>query len=237
MKVELFSHTQLSNKKREQLKDVLDLGVTDGKLVAFTAIRNCYSYLLPTEIVEQEGHRYLNKPATDGGSGNDMDRLIRHIVHSGHTSTMEHISFTFALEGVSRALMAQLTRHRVGFSYSIESQRYVNYGSDSKSGGFTYSSPVSLNEEQLEVFSTYMDDIQNMYNKLIEMKVKPEDARAILPQSVNTNIVMTCNLTSFLSFYSKRKPGTHAQAEIQELAVKMRDEILDVEPWLQGFFE
>jgi thymidylate synthase (FAD) len=192
--------------------------------------------LLPSEIIEKEGHRYLNKPATDGGNGTEMDRLIRHIVHSGHTSTMEHISFTFTLEQVSRALMAQLTRHRVGWSYSIESQRYVNYGSDSKSGGFTYTTPVTLNEDQFAVFVEFMDNVQVMYDKLIKMGVKAEDARSILPQATNTNIVVTCNVTSFLSFYNKRKPGTHAQNEIQELAQKMREEIIAIEPWLKGFF-
>jgi thymidylate synthase (FAD) len=235
MKVELLAHSQLTKKKKKELKDLIT-GVNDGKLIAFTAIRNCYSHLLPSEIIEKEGHRYLNKPATDGGNGTEMDRLIRHIVHSGHTSTMEHISFTFTLEGVSRALMAQLTRHRVGWSYSIESQRYVNYGSDSKASGFTYTSPVTLNEDQFAVFVEFMDNVQVMYDKLIEMKVKPEDARAILPQATNTNIVVTCNVTSFLSFYSKRKPGTHAQSEIQELAENMKYEILEVEPWLRGFF-
>jgi thymidylate synthase (FAD) len=82
-----------------------------------------------------------------------------------------------------------------------------------------------------------MDDAQACYDKLVNMGVKAEDARAILPQATNCNIVVTCNATSFLSFYSKRKPGTHAQHEIQELAMKMRDEILEVEPWLGGLLD
>lgn len=234
MKVELLAHSQLTKKKQEQFKDIMSKGVESGKLIAFTAIRNCYSANLPSEIIDIEGHRYLNKPPTDGGSGTDMDRLIRHIMHSGHTSTMEHVSFTFTVEGVSRALMAQITRHRVGWSFSIESQRYVNYRKEK--GGFKYVIPNHIEEDAVEYFINSMDMIQIQYDNLIKLGAKPEDARAVLPQATVTNIVMTCNIASFLSFYSKRKPGTHAQDEIQRLSTAMKDEILEVEPWLSGFF-
>lgn len=232
MKVKLFAHTQLTNEAKKEFEDLFKLGVTDGKLVAFTAIRNCYSATEPSEIVNKEGQRYLTKAPIDGGDGTDMDRLIRHIVHSGHTSTIEHISFTFLIEGVSRALLAQLTRHRVGWSYSVESQRYVNY----KNGGATYVVPVNFNEKQTEVFEATFEEINRAYDLLITLGAKAEDARAILPQATGTNIICTCNLTSFLHFYSRRKPGTHAQGEIKELAQLMKDEIVAVEPWTNGFF-
>lgn len=109
---------------------------SSGKTIALTAIRTCYSPNKPSEIMELEGEKYLGMKATDNKGGSDADRLIRHIVRSGHTSTLEHITFTFAVEGVSRALLAQLTRHRVGFSYSVQSQRYVRFGSQDRSGGF-----------------------------------------------------------------------------------------------------
>lgn len=254
MKVELLGHTQLTQKKADELKEVLELGVEQGKLVAFTAIRNCYSATLPSEIVAAEGNRYLTKKASDGGSGNDMDRLIRHIMNSGHTSTMEHINFVFTVEGPSRALLAQLTRHRVGWGYSVESQRYVNYKSDGKSGGFKYVVPNAILasdkqvewtdfdghvvvETPFEIFEQTMNKLQEVYDVLVnKAKIKAEDARAILPQATECNIVVSCNARAFLDLYSKRKPGTHAQGEIQELVELMKNEIVAVEPWLGGFF-
>jgi thymidylate synthase (FAD) len=236
MYVELLAHSQLTEKKRKEFQDLFNMGVTDGKLVGFSAIRNCYSAVKPSKVIAEEGKRYLTKAPVDNGSGTDMDRLIRHIVHSGHTSTLEHISFTFIIEDVSRALLAQLTRHRVGWSYSVESQRYVNYKSSGKAGGFNYTIPDTLTDIQISVFEKHMSNLQTAYDDMIGMGIKAEDARAILPQATNTNIVVTCNLTSFLSFYSKRKPGTHAQGEIQQLAIKMKDEIVAVEPWTEGFF-
>lgn len=141
MNVTLLAHTQLSekfsdsfdtfNEFLEYTGNELDrLGATDGQAVAFTAIRTCYSANKPSEIVAKEGARYFGKTATDGEGGTEADRLFRQIVRSKHLSTLEHLTFTFAIEGVSRALLAQLTRHRIGFSYSVQSQRYNRYFKD-----------------------------------------------------------------------------------------------------------
>src|SRR5690606_19656516 len=142
--------------------------ITDGQLVALKAIRTCYSPNKPTEIVKREGEKYVWKEATDGEGGTDADRLFRHIVRSGHTSTLEHITFTFAIEGISRACLAQLTRHRVGFSYSVQSQRYVKFGSDDKTGGFDYVMPPSLigKTGSTFVFEKAMKEAQKIYDQL-----------------------------------------------------------------------
>ncbi|QGI02970.1 FAD-dependent thymidylate synthase [Bacillus subtilis] len=266
MNVQLIAHTQLNEKFYRSLNygnyDVIlgcfdgnhveDHDVTDGQAVALTAIRTCYSANKPTEIVAKEGAKYFGSKASDGGAGTDADRLFRHIVRSGHSSTLEHISFTFAIEGVSRALLAQLTRHRVGFSFSVQSQRYVRMGSDDKIGGFDYVLPdkVKTCTKELdlfgggdalfnarEIFENALRDIQDAYDHLREMGVPAEDARAVLPNAAATNLVMTANLTALLSFYSKRKPGKGAQAEITELAEALRREVVDVEPWTSQFFE
>jgi thymidylate synthase (FAD) len=175
------------------------------------------------------------------------------IVRSGHTSTLEHLSFTFAIEGVSRALLAQLTRHRVGFSYSVQSQRYVKFGSNDRSGGFEYVVPESvanstktevgfddeLNEVELtaaDYFSEFMELAQDFYDVLRALGVPAEDARAVLPQASACNLVMTANLRAILEFYSKRQPGKGAQKEITELAVALKDAVVAVEPWTAQFF-
>jgi thymidylate synthase (FAD) len=171
------------------------------------------------------------------------------IVASKHTSTLEGISFTFAIEGVSRALLAQLTRHRVGFSYSVQSQRYVKFGSGDRSGGFDYVIPDSVNDEtkyvieddelieSVEIFALAMKFAQESYDALRKAGVPAEDARAVLPNAAACNLVMTANLRALLEFYSKRKPGNGAQAEIASLAEALKDAVISVEPWTKPFFE
>lgn len=264
MNVKLLAHTQLS----EEFYDSFDvynefieiegneldrLGATDGQAVALSAVRTCYSANKPSEIVAKEGGKYFGNKATDGGKGTEADRLMRHIIASKHTSTLEHITFTFAIEGVSRALLAQLTRHRVGFSFSVQSQRYVRFGSDDKSGGFDYVIPKSIEENEKIFDMTLLDDTkakrkpqffyedamqvaQYCYDTLREMGVPAEDARMVLPQAATTNLVMTVNLRSLLDFYAKRKKGNGAQAEIAELTEHLRKEVVKVEPWTSSFF-
>jgi thymidylate synthase (FAD) len=247
MKVKLIAHTQVSDEflnilltyDYEMSRLIADRKIPDGQVVALTAIRTCYSANRPSEIVALEGEKYFKKAATDGKGGTDADRLFRHIVNSGHTSTLEHLTFTFAIEGVSRALLAQLTRHRVGFSYSVQSQRYVRFDSAGKTGGFDYVIPpkIAENPDALKTFELYMSDIQGVYDDLREMGIPPEDARMILPNAATTNLVMTANLRALLDFYSKRRKGRGAQWEIAELAEQLRKAVVEVEPWTDAFFE
>lgn len=265
MNVQLIVHTQLNEKFYRSLNygnyDVIlgcfdgnhveDHDVTDGQAVALTAIRTCYSANKPSEIVAKEGAKYFGSKASDGGAGTDADRLFRHIVRSGHSSTLEHISFTFAIEGVSRALLAQLTRHRVGFSFSVQSQRYVRMGSDDKIGGFDYVVPEKVTSDKIAfecgdygldlsadyIFEDAMEFAQKAYDRLRKAGVPAEDARAVLPNAAATNLVMTANLTALLSFYSKRRSGKGAQKEISDLAELLRREVESVEPWTSQFFK
>ncbi|RAT01411.1 thymidylate synthase, flavin-dependent [Bacillus cereus] len=244
MKVKLLAHTVLSGEflqstqQNEELYDSITSDeITSGQAVALTAIRTCYSANKPSEIVSLEGGKYFGKKATDGGKGTDADRLIRHIVKSGHTSTLEHITFTFAIEGVSRALLSQLTRHRVGFSYSVQSQRYVKFSSDSKSQGFDYVVPEKVKTKGLEnIYSKIMENIQAEYDELINCGIPQEDARSVLPNSATTNLVLTVNLRAALDFYAKRMKGKGAQHEITLLAEAIKDKICGVEPWTAAFF-
>lgn len=260
MKVKLLAHTQLSDEfynsfgEGKYTNDLDDYDCTDGQAVALSAVRTCYSANKPSEIVAKEGAKYFGNKATDGGKGTEADRLMRHIIASKHTSTLEHLIFTFAIEGVSRALLAQLTRHRVGFSFSVQSQRYVRFGSDDKSGGFDYVTPKSVSESEKtfdmelpddtavkanpeQFYKDAMETAQYCYDTLRSMGIPAEDARMVLPQAATTNLVMTVNLRSLLDFYTKRRKGNGAQAEIAELAEHLRKEVVKAEPWVDEFFE
>src|SRR5690606_11171151 len=142
-----------------------------------------------------------------------------------------------AIEGVSRALLAQLTRHRVGFSYSVQSQRYVRFGSKDKTGGFDYVVPKSIQEHGEAVYHDLMDTLQRTYDSLREKGVPAEDVRMVLPQATTTNLILTANLRALLDFCEKRKKGNGAQAEIAELAERMKDEVVKVEGWINPFFK
>lgn len=199
--------------------------------VAFTAIRTCYSTDDQDYLWNVEYDKYA-------GKNDDHIRLVKQIVGHGHTSTLEHISFTFAITGVSRSLLAQLTRHRIGFSYSVQSQRYVKMSTPSKYGEFEYVMPPSINTRVAkEVYHDYMREIQGMYDNLIKIGLKPEDARYVLPNAAVTNITLTVNLRAFIDFYSKRNKTTHAQWEIAELAERMKEEIVMFESWTESLFE
>lgn len=212
----------------------------DARKIAFTAIRTCYSHNKPSDLFNgAEYEKYQQKAATDFKSGTDTDRLFRHIVSSGHTSTLEHITFTFAVEGVSRSLLAQLTRHRVGFGYSVQSQRYVSDESGKRKGGFQFIVPPKVleNEEALNVFLDAMEDIQKAYDKLTSLKIPKEDARFVLPNAAAVNLTMTVNLRALLEFYSKRRKGRGAQWEIADFAEELRRVVVENEGWLDAYFE
>ncbi|MED4399824.1 FAD-dependent thymidylate synthase [Metabacillus fastidiosus] len=245
MNIQLIAHTQLSEEFLQGLSINLP-NQTDGQTVALSAIRTCYSPNKPSEIVSLEGDKYFGQAAKDGEGGTDADRLIRQIINSKHLSTVEHISFTFAVEGVSRSLLAQLTRHRIGFSFSVQSQRYVRFGSNDKSEGFDYVTPPSVLNNNMkaadgeftakEYFDEIMSDLQHVYDRLRSLGVPAEDARFILPNAATTNFVMTGNLRALLDFYSKRA-ANGAQWEIRDLAEWIKDEVVKVEPWTKSFFK
>lgn len=211
----------------------------DAKRVAFAAIRSCYSAGNAVDLFEREYEAYVARAAKNG-EGDDAERLIREIMASGHTSTLEHVMFTFGVEGLSRAALAQLTRHRVGWSYSVQSQRYVKQNSGSRHGEVEFRYPelgyldAGKREKAGWLLGEYVNDMQDTYDKLVGLGVRAEDARAVLGQGSCCNLVVSCNLRAFLDFWEKRKPGTHAQAEIQELAVKMKNRIVEAEPWVAG---
>ncbi|MBA9027548.1 FAD-dependent thymidylate synthase [Peribacillus huizhouensis] len=241
MNVSLLAHTKLSGQFIEKLKAEQDFAMpfTNGQAVALSAIRTCYSPGKPSEIVAKEGAKYFGNKASDGAGGTEADRLFRQIVSSKHTSTLEHISFTFAIEGVSRALLAQLTRHRVGFSFSVQSQRYVRFGSGDRSCGFDYVVPESIKGKigAEAVFHAAMKADQADYDALRANGINSEDARAVLPNAAATNLVMTANLRALLDFYAKRRPGNGAQGEIAHLAEELKSAVISVEPWTKQFFE
>ena len=166
---------------------------------------------------------------TDPASREKMADLIRRCILSGHTSVLEHVSFTFAISGVSRALSHQLVRHRMA-SYSQQSQRNV------KAGELEYVCPPSLKDETSAERAFFLDALkiaEHAYRVLLD-SVPAEDARFILPQACATNIVMTMNCRALLHFFEERCCNK-AQWEIHRMAIEMMSCMIDELPEVFNF--
>ena len=181
----------------------------------------------------------------DGLTPQKTEDFINMLSEIGHESPIEHISFTFAIEGVSRAFLAQITRHRLA-SYSVQSQRYV------KKDQFEYILPpeIAKNDEAKQLYLETMASLEETYRKLAAMltqqqlanipdptpeqrkaaeKTAIEDARFVLPNACDTKMVVTMNARSLLNFFRLRCCN-RAQWEIREVARQMLMLVREVAP-------
>lgn len=154
------------------------------------------------------------------------EKGMRMAIDSGHLSITEHVTFTFYIHGVSRALLAQLTRHRIA-SYSVESQRYVN----NADFGFIVPNSIRSNEEAKKRYLELMKSIKEFYRDAVESGIPKEDARFVLPNAATTNLVMTMNARELLHFLELRECN-RAQWEIRQLAEEIRKICIKVSPAL-----
>ncbi len=206
---------------------VVLLGHTpDPERLVASAARLCYSAASIEDVRER---------LTDEKTAAFLDMLAE----MGHDSPTEHVTFTFGIEGVSRSLLAQITRHRIA-SYSVQSQRYV------KADAFEYVVPPEIADipEAAAEFRRAMEEDQRHYESLTALlqqkhkqelmvqgmdeqaatkaseKMSIEDARFVLPNAAATKIIMTMNVRSLQNFFHHRCCN-RAQWEIRELARQM----------------
>lgn len=207
----------------------------DAEKIVASAAKLCYSAVGVEEISKK-----LDDESTE--------KFLNMLMSLGHESPIEHISFTFAIEGISRACSHQLVRHRIA-SYSQQSQRYVRLNQ------FEYIIPPAIleNEEALTLFLEAMKKDQEYYDKisailkenhkkrLIEEgeeeksaerkaeKMAIEDARYVFPNACETKIVVTMNARTLLHFFNHRC-CTRAQWEIRQVADEMLKQVKKVAP-------
>lgn len=197
--------------------------------VMWTAARTCYSEKSPIEMWED---RY-------GATSDDCEhtqewieqcvekhwKLVKQVLDSGHQSIAEHVYFTFAIEGISRACSHQLVRHRAGIVFSQQSQRYVEI-KESKQELMEilnrYEGP-----EMKALCDKYFVEFKDMipsdliktlceYRDLVDGGCKAEDARNVLPNATKTNITMSINYRELIHICNLRL-CTRAQKEIRDL--------------------
>lgn len=156
---------------------------------------------------------------------NKARKILRRVLGYGHFSVIEHASFTFSLEGISRVLTHQLVRHRLA-SYTQQSQRYVKYDTLEH-----YVTPKSItkNKEAKKVYKQCLKHISEAYQKLLTLEVPKEDARFILPNAAKTNITVTMNGRELRHFFNLRC-CVRAQWEIREVAIEMLKQVKRAAP-------
>ena len=152
-------------------------------------------------------------------------RSLQHSMESGHESVLEHAVFTFHIIGFSRACLAQLTRHRLA-SFSVQSQRYVRIH------GIDLVIPESIKGSVFETEAgSLLEDVMNLYQRMVDAGIPAEDARYITPQAVPTELFMTMNARELRHFFSLRCCN-RAQWEIRHLADEIFRLCMDTAPTL-----
>ncbi len=143
------------------------------------------------------------------------EKFIKMLIRSGHHSVLEHAYATFRVKGGSRSFTHQLVRHRLA-AFTQQSQRYVN------EENFDYVVPPSIerNSEAYKIFVEFINYSKEIYKKLRKLKIKKEDARFVLPNAVESEIVISANLREWRHIIELRGHST-AQWEIREFAVKV----------------
>ncbi|WP_307980043.1 FAD-dependent thymidylate synthase [uncultured Senegalimassilia sp.] len=175
----------------------------DPERAIATAARLCYAPVGAAELMETMPPERIKSVLTT-------------IMSSGHFSTLEHASYTFAVDGVSRALTHQLVRHRIA-SFNQQSQRYVKF-----TGEVAVVKPESVadNAAASEAFDKAIQAAVDAYHVLLEAGVPAEDARYLLPNAAESKIVITMNVRELLHFFSLRCCN-RAQWEIRDMAHRM----------------
>ncbi len=211
------------------LKVKLLAHTADPERIVATAAKLCYS---SSDI--EHIHEGLDDEKTE--------KFIQRLMDLGHESPVEHVTFTFGVEGVSRSLLAQITRHRLA-SYSVKSQRYVTEGQ------FSYIVPPEIKKDKRasEIYISTMENLQKQYDSLTEIlkqnhisagveekaaeKMAIEDARFVLPNACETKIVMTFNARSLMNMF-RHRCCERAQWEIRAMADEMLRLVKEVAPTL-----
>lgn len=175
----------------------------DPERAIATAARLCYAPVGASELMETMPEERIKS-------------VLSTIMRSGHFSTLEHASYTFAIDGVSRALTHQLVRHRLA-SFNQQSQRYVKF-----KDGVPVVKPASVaaSSETEAVFDQAIAACVEAYKKLLDAGVPAEDARYLLPNAAESKIVVTMNVRELLHFFSLRCCN-RAQWEIRDMAHRM----------------
>lgn len=193
----------------------------------FTAAKTCYSAKSPIDIFDEEKDLV------------EVEDFVNGKIEVGHVSVIEHTHLTFLIEGVSRALTHQLVRHRL-CNYSQQSQRYVKLDrieNWNESGEYFVIPPSILNNDAaLKEYSHLMKEASDCYKRLVLLGIRSEDARFVLGNGCQTNIVMTVNLRELIHICNERLCSA-AQWEIRNLVSEMKKCVVEQLPFMDEWLQ
>lgn len=160
------------------------------------------------------------------------EKLLKHLLKLEHLSVFEHVYYTFKIEGISRACLAQLTRHRHA-SFTVRSQRYC----DESGQNTVIPESIKQNEIAFDIYIYHLNSrTKEVYDYLIENGIRKEDARFVLPQATTTDLYMSCNLRELIHLNNVRNTK-QAQWEIRELVNEMTMLVAENSPELAFIFK
>lgn len=181
------------------------------------------------KLIEEAGRTcYLS---LDRMNDDSEKNFIRGCVKRGHHSILEHASASFRIKGASRAFTHQLVRHRLA-SFSQQSQRYV----DEKDFNYIIPDSIAENPEAAEIYRDFIKNVTEYYARLRDCGIKKEDARFILPNAVESEIVFSANFREFRTIFDLRLKRD-AQWEIRRVCMLMLEILQKEAPSVFGDYE
>lgn len=191
----------------------------DPEMTIASAARLCYWASSSDDLFKSISHKKAHE-------------LVKFLIESGHHSALEHASFTFVVEGISRACSHQLVRHRLA-SYSQQSQRYVAFQDD-----LEFVTPLKIEKKKKlnQRYQEMLDKIFSFYKEMIAEGIPQEDARYILPNAAETKIIITMNTRELFHSASLRL-CQNAQWEIRKMFKEMKKEIATISLFIANYME
>ena len=186
-------------------------------------------------LVEQAGRTCYKSESliTDESA----EKFVRNIIKNGHEAMLEHVSMTVKFI-VDRGVSHEIVRHRLA-SFAQESTRYCDYSKDKFDHSITFIRPYYLRDKPSEAYSYWlnaMNKCEDMYFALMDAGCTPQEARAVLPNSTKTELIMTANIREWRHFFKLRAAGITGKPHPQmlEVAVPLLKECINKLP---AFFD
>lgn len=165
----------------------------------------------------------------------DCDKYFNDVLlKDGMPTFLEYVLFTFKLENVSRSLQQQLTRHRIGFSFSIQSLRCVNLPKFAKNGNYT--NPYDIKDKRHKAYHSMMLGVEKIYNNALKKEIATQDARGLLPMNIHSTITFSCTFRALIDMVNKRL-CLKTQEEFRSVAEQIINCIKNIDKRLVVYFK
>jgi thymidylate synthase (FAD) len=156
-------------------------------------------------------------------------KFVANIIKRGHEAVLEHASITVKFV-VDRGVSHEIVRHRIA-SYCQESTRYCNYSQDKFGNELTFIIPdfLTYGSEGFKIWKEEMKQIEKTYFAMLKAGHTPQEARAVLPNSTKTEVVMTANLREWRAFF-KLRTSKAAHPQMREVTIPLLEELKQMIP-------